>query len=133
MNMTPVFFFTLNPKLRHGESQKTNGSKGQGSRMGKKGKKGEGATNKRSATKLTQGQPNTMEARFVRLEALVTSMTTKVKSNTSWSRKAKDREDDKSYGSNVNQISLCGWFFRINGIRQCYATYVKRLWVMGSR
>jgi hypothetical protein len=35
---------------------------------------------KRLATKLTQGQPNTMEASFAQLEALVTNKVTQVKS-----------------------------------------------------
>jgi hypothetical protein len=49
-----------------------------------------------------------MEVGFVRLEALVTSMMTKVKSNTFESRKAKDWEYDQSYGSNVDLRILCG-------------------------
>jgi gluconate kinase len=62
---------------------------------------------KGSTTKLVQGQPNTMEARFAWLEALVTSMATQVKSTTSGLGKVKDREDDKSYGVNANQIFVC--------------------------
>jgi hypothetical protein len=67
------------------------------------GQKGEGVTNKGLVTKLIQGQPNnTMEARFVWLEVLVTSMMTNVKSNTFRSKKAKDWEYDQSYGSNLD-------------------------------
>jgi hypothetical protein len=68
--------FTFHPRLWQGQSQNTNASKGQG--FGK-GQKGKGVTNKRPAnegptTKLVQGQPNTMEARFTLLEAQVTIM-----------------------------------------------------------
>ncbi len=67
--------------------------------------------NKRLATKPTQGQPNTMEARFAQLEALVAIMGTQVKSTTSELRKAKDRKDSQSYGLNVNQGLSCGVSF----------------------
>jgi hypothetical protein len=49
----------------------SNANKGQGFRMGQKRKN---ITNKGLATKVTQSQSNIMEARFARLEALVTSM-----------------------------------------------------------
>jgi hypothetical protein len=39
-----------------------------------------------------------MEARFTQLEALVTNMVAQVKSTSFGPRKAKDREDDQSYG-----------------------------------
>ncbi len=73
--------------------------------------------NKRLATKPTQGQPNTMEAKFAQLEGLVTSMVTQVKSITSEARKAKDQKYNQSYGLNVNQGFFCGIIFEINGIR----------------
>jgi hypothetical protein len=62
-------------------------SKGQG--FGK-GQKGKGAINKGLTTKLAQCQPNTMEARFTQLEALVRSMVAQVKTTTSGLGKAKD-------------------------------------------
>ncbi len=49
-----------------------------------------------------------MEVRFARLEALVTSMVAQVKSITSGPGKDKDRENDQSYGLDVNQILFCG-------------------------
>jgi hypothetical protein len=49
-----------------------------------------------------------MEARFARLEALVTSMETLVKSTTFGSRKAKDQKDGQSYGSDVDLRFFCG-------------------------
>jgi len=49
-----------------------------------------------------------MEARFARLEALVTSMVAHVKSITYGLGKDKDRENDQSYGLNVDQIFFCG-------------------------
>jgi hypothetical protein len=49
-----------------------------------------------------------MEARFTLLEAQVTIMVAWVKFITSRPRKAKDREDDQSYGLNVNQRFFCG-------------------------
>jgi hypothetical protein len=61
-------------------------SKVQGSRKGHKWIKG-------VATKLAQGQPNTIEDKFARLEALVTSMATQVKFITFGPRKAKDQEN----------------------------------------
>jgi hypothetical protein len=52
-----------------------------------------------------------MEARFARLEALVTRMMAQVKSIASGLEKVKDREDDQSYGLDVNQIFFCGTGF----------------------
>jgi hypothetical protein len=49
-----------------------------------------------------------MEARFVQLEALVISMATHVKFIASGPGKVKDKEDDQSYGSNVDQRFFCG-------------------------
>jgi hypothetical protein len=49
-----------------------------------------------------------MEARFARLEALITSMVAQVKSTTYGLGKAKDREDDQSYGLNADQGFFCG-------------------------
>jgi hypothetical protein len=43
-----------------------------------------------------------MEIRFVRLEALVTSMAAHMKSTTYGLGKAKDKQDDQSYGSDVD-------------------------------
>ncbi len=65
--------FTFHPKLQQGQSQNTNPNKGQG--FGK-GQRGKGVANKRLATKLAQGQPNTMDVRFAQFEALITSMAT---------------------------------------------------------
>ncbi len=58
--------------------------------------------NKGPITKPTQGQLNTMEARFARLEALVINMVAHVKSNTSGSRKVKDWKHGQSYGLDVD-------------------------------
>jgi hypothetical protein len=44
-----------------------------------------------------------MDVEFAQLEALVTSMVAHMKFTTSGLRKAKDREDDKSYGLNADQ------------------------------
>jgi hypothetical protein len=41
-----------------------------------KGQKVKGVANKGPTTKLTQGQPDTIETKFAWLEALVTSMAT---------------------------------------------------------
>jgi hypothetical protein len=51
--------FTFHLELWQGQSQNTL-DKGQGFRKGKE----KGAANKRLPTKLAQGQPNTMEAKF---------------------------------------------------------------------
>jgi hypothetical protein len=55
-----------------------------------KAKRGKCVTNKGLATKLVQDQPNTMEAKFAQLKALITSMVAQVKSITFGSKKAKD-------------------------------------------
>jgi hypothetical protein len=49
-----------------------------------------------------------MEVRFAQLEALVIGMVAQVKCTTFWPRKVKDREDDQSYGLDVNQGFFCG-------------------------
>jgi predicted component of type VI protein secretion system len=49
-----------------------------------------------------------MEAKLAQLEALVISMVAQVKSIAFGPRKVKDREDDQSYGLNVNQRFFCG-------------------------
>ncbi len=49
-----------------------------------------------------------MEVRFARLETLITSMATHVKFIRSGPRKANDRKDGQSYGSNVNLGFFCG-------------------------
>jgi len=102
-------------------------NKGQG--FGK-GQNGKGAANKGSATKPTQGQPNTMEAKYERLEALITSMVAQMKSTASKPKKAKDREDGQSYGS---KILLWNWFFNINNTISNDGTYVKRSCIMGNK
>jgi len=71
-------------------------------------KRGKVQPTKRLTTKPTQGQPNTMEVRFAQLEALITSMVAQVKSTAFGPRKVKDKEDDQSYGSNVDQGLFCG-------------------------
>jgi hypothetical protein len=48
-----------------------------------------------------------MEAKFACLEALVTSMAPWVKSIAFGPRKVKDREDDQSYGLDVDQGIFC--------------------------
>ncbi len=103
-------FYQLHPKLWQGQSQNTNASKGQGFRKDQKGK---GVANKGLATKLAQGQPNTMDAEFAQFEALVTSMLAHMKFTTSGLKKAKDRENDKSYGLNANQ----GFFYGASFLR----------------
>jgi hypothetical protein len=52
-----------------------------------------------------------MEARFAQLEALVTSMATQVKSTAFGPEKAKNRENEQSYGSNTNQGFFNGTSF----------------------
>jgi hypothetical protein len=52
--------------------------------------------NKGSTTKPAQGQPNTMEAKFAQLEALITSMATQVKFIASRLGKAKDQKIGQS-------------------------------------
>jgi hypothetical protein len=52
-----------------------------------------------------------MEARFARLEALGIRMATQVKSTASKPRKAKDGEDNQSYGLDVDQGFFCGASF----------------------
>ncbi len=86
-------------ELWQGQSQNTNASKGQ---------KRKNAANKRSATKPTQNQPNTMEVRFTQLEALVINMAAKVKSIAFGPRKVKDRGDNQSYGLDIDQGLFCG-------------------------
>jgi hypothetical protein len=52
-----------------------------------------------------------MDIRFTQLEALVTSIVVQVKSITYGPRKAKDKEDHQSYGSNADQGFFCGASF----------------------
>jgi len=49
-----------------------------------------------------------MEARFAWLEPLITSMVAQMKSTTSRLGKAKDRENDQSYGLDADQGFFCG-------------------------
>jgi hypothetical protein len=67
--------------------------------------KGKGTTKGGSTTKLTPSQPNTMEARFAYLEALVmnigSSMVAQVKPHASKLGRIKDQENTLSFGSNL--------------------------------
>jgi hypothetical protein len=49
-----------------------------------------------------------MEAKLAQLEALVISMVAQVKSIAFGPRKVKDKEDDQSYGLDVDQRFFCG-------------------------
>jgi hypothetical protein len=57
------------------------------------GQKWKGTPNKRSATKPTQNQSNTMEARFTWLDILVTNKGTQVKFNAYGLKKTKDQKN----------------------------------------
>jgi hypothetical protein len=82
-----------------------------GSRNGHKGK---GMTNKGLTIKPIQGQFNTMEVKFARLEVLIINMVAHVNFNASKLRKAKNKKDGQSSGLDVDPRYFYG-ILNING------------------